>query len=66
MLHYDVEIGVDDGKAKLREMFERNKHVTDIRAIDLLVIKVGVLHPMHKQPVPNKLAYVGCNFFLQK
>ena len=29
------------GRAKVREMFEQNRHVTDIRVIDMLVIKVS-------------------------
>jgi NADH dehydrogenase (ubiquinone) 1 alpha subcomplex subunit 6 len=39
VLHYDVPISVNDGKTKLRELFRKNKHVTDLRAIDLLVVK---------------------------
>ncbi|KAL5018178.1 hypothetical protein ScPMuIL_003900 [Solemya velum] len=36
---YDVPLVVDDLKVKLREEFLKNKHVGDIRAIDLLVVK---------------------------
>lgn len=36
---YDVPITVNQCKEKLKEMFLMNKHVTDIRTIDLLVIK---------------------------
>merc|ERR1711890_14053 len=39
MLNYDVPLSVEDGRAKLREMFLKNKDVTDIRTIDLLVVK---------------------------
>lgn len=39
VLRYDVTFSVKDGREKLRELFTRNKHVTDIRAIDLLVNK---------------------------
>lgn len=38
---FDVPISVKQGRDKVREMFLKNKHVTDIRTIDLLVIKVG-------------------------
>ena len=41
---FDVPITVKQGRAKVRELFLKNKHVTDIRAIDLLVIKVGGEH----------------------
>lgn len=43
VLHYDVPISEDDGRKKLREMFEKNRDVSDIRAIDLLVLKVSDL-----------------------
>ncbi|KAK7493278.1 hypothetical protein BaRGS_00015404 [Batillaria attramentaria] len=36
---FDVPITVKQGREKLRELFMKNKHVTDIRTIDLLVIK---------------------------
>jgi NADH dehydrogenase (ubiquinone) 1 alpha subcomplex subunit 6 len=32
-------MSVKDGKAKLREAFQKNKNITDLRAIDLLVVK---------------------------
>lgn len=38
---YDVAISVKDGREKLREIFTKNKQVTDVRAIDLLAIKVA-------------------------
>ena len=40
VLNYDVSITEAQGKAKLRELFLKNKHLTDIRAIDILVVKV--------------------------
>eukprot|EP00745_Piridium_sociabile_P029238 TRINITY_DN47663_c0_g1_i2.p1 TRINITY_DN47663_c0_g1~~TRINITY_DN47663_c0_g1_i2.p1 ORF type:complete len:135 (-),score=28.69 TRINITY_DN47663_c0_g1_i2:664-1038(-) len=36
---FDIPINVKQGRDKVREMFLKNKHVTDIRTIDLLVIK---------------------------
>ncbi|BFZ02699.1 hypothetical protein BsWGS_05738 [Bradybaena similaris] len=34
-----IPITVEQGRAKVRELFLKNKHVTDIRVIDMLVIK---------------------------
>lgn len=39
VLEHDVPITVEAGRKKLRELFEKNRHVTDIRTIDMLVIK---------------------------
>merc|ERR1711893_15456 len=39
VLHYDIPLSVSDCRKKLREKFQENKHVTDIRTVDLLVIK---------------------------
>ena len=36
---YDLMLTEDDFRQKLREEFMKNKHVTDIRVIDKLVIK---------------------------
>lgn len=49
VLKYDVAISVKDGREKLREMFVKNKYVTDVRAIDLLVIKVCAALHAHNQ-----------------
>lgn len=35
-----MDITVKTGRAKLKEEFVRNKHIKDIRVIDMLVIKV--------------------------
>ncbi|XP_068096265.1 NADH dehydrogenase [ubiquinone] 1 alpha subcomplex subunit 6-like [Hyperolius riggenbachi] len=36
---YQLDISVKQGRDKVREMFQKNAHVTDPRVIDLLVIK---------------------------
>lgn len=41
---YDIPVTKEKGRAKLREMFDKNRGVRDIRAIDLLVIKVSISH----------------------
>jgi hypothetical protein len=41
-MDYDIPKSVEQCRAKLREEFEKHRHVTDIRVIDMLVIKVCV------------------------
>ncbi|KAM9780319.1 NADH dehydrogenase [ubiquinone] 1 alpha subcomplex subunit 6 [Neosynchiropus ocellatus] len=36
---FQLDISVQQGRAKVREMFNKNKQVTDPRVIDMLVIK---------------------------
>ncbi|CAN8030454.1 unnamed protein product [Ixodes persulcatus] len=36
---YDIPVTAEQGRSKLRQEFLKNKHVRDIRSIDLLVIK---------------------------
>ena len=43
MKEYDLMLTEDDFRQKLREEFMKNKHVTDIRVIDKLVIKVCII-----------------------
>lgn len=40
MKDFDIPKSEDQCRAKLRELFLKNKDVSDIRVIDLLVIKV--------------------------
>ncbi|XP_039621578.1 NADH dehydrogenase [ubiquinone] 1 alpha subcomplex subunit 6 [Polypterus senegalus] len=36
---YQLDITVKQGQSKLREMFQKNHHISDPRVIDMLVIK---------------------------
>ncbi|KAL2100979.1 hypothetical protein ACEWY4_002740 [Coilia grayii] len=36
---YQLDISTSQGREKVREMFNKNKHITDPRVIDMLVIK---------------------------
>jgi NADH dehydrogenase (ubiquinone) 1 alpha subcomplex subunit 6 len=40
VLDYDVPITVPRLRTRIREEFDKNRHVSDLRAIDLLVVKV--------------------------
>jgi NADH dehydrogenase (ubiquinone) 1 alpha subcomplex subunit 6 len=40
VMDYDIPKNVEQCRQKLREEFEKQKHVKDIRVIDMLVIKV--------------------------
>jgi NADH dehydrogenase (ubiquinone) 1 alpha subcomplex subunit 6 len=42
VMDYDIPKSVEQCRVKLREEFEKNRHITDIRVIDMLVIKVCV------------------------
>jgi hypothetical protein len=43
VLNYDLPLSAKDCQNKLRETFRRNKTVTDLRAIDLMVVKVSIV-----------------------
>lgn len=45
-MDYHIPKNVEQCRDKLREEFEKNKHLTDIRIIDMLVIKVLQLIPI--------------------
>ena len=42
VLDYDVPITVEIGRRRLRQEFDKNKKISDVRAVDLLVAKVKV------------------------
>lgn len=39
-MDYDIPMSVQQVRCKLREEFNKHRNVTDIRVIDMLVIKV--------------------------
>jgi NADH dehydrogenase (ubiquinone) 1 alpha subcomplex subunit 6 len=39
-MDYDIPKSVEQLRKKLREEFDKNRHVKDIRVMDMLVIKV--------------------------
>lgn len=43
VLEYDLQISEKQAKDKMREQFEKNRHVTDMRVLDMLVIKVCIM-----------------------
>lgn len=40
VMDYDIPKSVKQCRAKLREEFERHRNVSDVRVLDMLVIKV--------------------------
>lgn len=40
VLDYDVPVTTERCRQRIREEFEKNRHINDVRAIDLLVVKV--------------------------
>lgn len=42
-MDYDIPKNIQQCRTKLREEFDRHKNVTDIRVIDMLVIKVSLV-----------------------
>jgi Complex 1 protein (LYR family) len=43
-MDYDIPKSVEQCREKLREEFDKHRHVTDIRVIDMLVVKVCIIH----------------------
>lgn len=41
-MDYDIPKSVEQCREKLREEFDKHRHVTDIRVIDMLVVKVCI------------------------
>ena len=41
-LEYDINISEVRLQDKMREQFEKNRHQTDLRIIDILVVKVSL------------------------
>ncbi|CAF0707016.1 unnamed protein product [Brachionus calyciflorus] len=39
VLDYDVPLTTERCRARIRDEFEKNRHVSDMRAVDLLVVK---------------------------
>lgn len=39
-MDYDIPMSIEQCRAKLREEFVKHRNVTDVRVIDMLVIKV--------------------------
>merc|ERR1719422_128819 len=58
---YHVPVTIKMGRAKVRELFMKNQHVTDIRTIDMLVIKgqMELVETAQKWKQPSHLM----NFF---
>lgn len=54
---YDIPVTAEQGRSKLRQEFLKNKHVRDIRSIDLLVIKVGALQKSVGIRVSGRLSW---------
>lgn len=62
-MDYDIPKNVEQCRAKLREEFDKNRHIKDIRVIDMLVIKV-IAHHLSNIIDPSYAFNDGCNEFL--
>lgn len=54
----------EECQKKLKEEFLKNKHITDVRVIDMLVIKVHINKTFYNLYFLHKLNLVFCSWLL--